>query len=355
MGPRFSNMLNAMDPSRIAASAVELNLGLMKWRLDPNLDLDRIKDCRCLLIGAGTLGCNVARCLLGWGVRKISFVDSGRVSFSNPVRQSLFTFSDCLSEGKKKAEAAADALKKIFPRVDSKGILLSIPMPGHSIAPNQCQQISSDINTLEALIDDHDAIFLLTDSRESRWLPTLIGAAKKKTVLTAALGFDSYLVMRHGVPMEDGQNPEDRVGCYFCNDVVAPGDSTSDRTLDQQCTVTRPGVSYMAAGHIVEILIDILQHPIRSLAGDNSLLPHSIRYYLGRMNQLVTTSPNFKNCSACSSSVVSSYLADGFDFLLKVFNSPSYLEEVAGLTKLHQESQAMEILELSDSDEDSTS
>ena len=40
---------------------------------------------RCLLLGAGTLGCSVARTLLGWGVRRITFVDNSRVAYSNPV------------------------------------------------------------------------------------------------------------------------------------------------------------------------------------------------------------------------------------------------------------------------------
>ncbi len=51
----------------------------MRWRALPQLRLDTIQHTRCLLLGAGTLGCNVARALLGWGVRHITFVDNGKV------------------------------------------------------------------------------------------------------------------------------------------------------------------------------------------------------------------------------------------------------------------------------------
>jgi ubiquitin-like modifier-activating enzyme ATG7 len=56
-------------------------------------------------------------------------------------------------------------------------------MPGHPIAtsnPALVARTKADVEKLEQLIDSHDAVFLLMDSRESRWLPTVIGAAKNK-------------------------------------------------------------------------------------------------------------------------------------------------------------------------------
>lgn len=60
-------------------------------------------------------------------------------------------------------------------------------MPGHPIPPASLDQTRRDVETLEKLIDEHDAVFLLMDSRESRWLPTVIGAAKGKARLPTAM------------------------------------------------------------------------------------------------------------------------------------------------------------------------
>ncbi|KAJ2922042.1 hypothetical protein H1R20_g15051, partial [Candolleomyces eurysporus] len=202
LGARLADLAPMMDPTRLAAQAVDLNLKLMRWRILPQLDLEKVSNARCLLLGAGTLGCYVARALMGWGVRTITFVDSARVSFSNPVRQPLFEFEDCLNGGKPKAECAAEALKKINPGINATGHSMSIPMPGHPISTTSAtvlEQAKADVAKLEQLFEEHDAVFLLMDSRESRWLPTVIGASKGKIVINSALGFDTFLVMRHGV------------------------------------------------------------------------------------------------------------------------------------------------------------
>jgi ubiquitin-like modifier-activating enzyme ATG7 len=99
------------------------------------------------------------------------------------------------------------------------------------------EQVKKDVACLEELVDNHDVIFLLMDTRESRWLPTLLGTVKQKLVINAALGFDTFLVVRHGLRLEDGSMDTfeegatfrspihgSQLGCYFCNDVVAPGD-----------------------------------------------------------------------------------------------------------------------------------
>lgn len=218
--PRMANLGEYMDPVRLADQAIDLNLKLMKWRLAPNLDLETIKETKCLLLGAGTLGSYVSRNLLAWGVRKITFVDYGVVSFSNPARQPLYEFGDCLNGGLAKATQAAEALKRVFPGVEAEGHGLSVPMLGHPVMSEK--KTKADFDKLQELIESHDAIFLLMDSRESRWLPTVMGKAGNKIVMNAALGFDTYVVMRHGATPEDGS--EDTLGCYFCNDVVVAAD-----------------------------------------------------------------------------------------------------------------------------------
>ena len=76
-------------------------------------------------------------------------------------------------------------------------------------------------------------------------------------MINAALGYDSYVVIRHGV------HSSERIGFYFCSDVVAPANSIRDRTLDQMCTVIRPGLAAIAGATAAELMISVLQHPLR--------------------------------------------------------------------------------------------
>ncbi|KAH0630077.1 hypothetical protein JD844_012682, partial [Phrynosoma platyrhinos] len=296
---------------RLAESSVDLNLKLMCWRLVPTLDLEKVVSVKCLLLGAGTLGCSVARTLMAsteansqilisYGEFFLRDGESGRSPLWTMQRSPIPTLCGSHSMSLKTVSGVGSPkrlqLQKGFRKYsqewltdykNAEGFNMSIPMPGHPVNFSEVtlQQARKDVTQLEELIDAHDVIFLLMDTRESRWLPAVIAASKRKLVINAALGFDTFVVMRHGLKkpkhQEVGDSPCNnpsgstdllgsslfsnipgyKLGCYFCNDVVAPGDSTRDRTLDQQCTVSRPGLAMIAGALAVELMVSILQHP----------------------------------------------------------------------------------------------
>ncbi|CAJ1017168.1 Ubiquitin-like modifier-activating enzyme ATG7 N-terminus/ThiF family, putative [Leishmania lindenbergi] len=342
-----------------ADSDSRFNLELMKWRVLPSLALDQIAGCKALLLGTGTLGCNVARNLLMWGVRDFTLVDRGRVSFSNLARQSLFTF-EAAKDGKTKVDAAAEAIHTIIPSAVVHPVPLTIHMPGHRVDEAQVDKALSEIRRLEELITDSDVVFLLTDSREARWMPTIIAAATGTPVINVALGFDTYVVMRHGVraqtscpnaigEVECSASLHTDLGCYFCSDIIAPTDSLSFRALDEQCTVTRPAVSSIASAIAVELLAELYQHPSRfrcpayreSAAGASDqgrcclgVIPQQIRgsVFSHTMHHLCGERNPF--CTACADVLLHAYREGGTEFLLRCVNSPLFIEEVCGVKAL---------------------
>jgi len=398
-GPRSIDLRPLVSPAHLSRQANDLNLRLMKWRALPSLDVEKLSQMKVLLLGAGTLGCGVARTLLGWGIRRITFVDSGRVSYSNPVRQSLFGVADCANGGKFKAVAAAESLVTVAgPDVKSEGVVLTIPMPGHSFGKgkdggvDETEAVRRDVERLHGLIEDSDVVFLLTDTRESRWLPTVMALATETPLINAALGLDSWLVMRHGPPSSalssmsattatttKNSSQIQRLGCYFCSDIVAPENSTRDRTLDQQCTVTRPGLAPIAASMATELMVAMYHHPLGHCAPaperkrDNNSgayapvddgtdasssalgrLPHQIRGTVVTYTMMTPTIPAFPSCTACATPVVEEYRKGGFDFVQCVCcddEDGSYLEKVSGLDSFREEA-ARKVDECLDWDDD---
>lgn len=80
---------------------------------------------------------------------------------------------------------------QIHPGMNCQGYDIKIPMPGHSIGESLMAKTIEELELLEALIIEHDVVFLLTDSRESRWLPTFFGAYHNK-VLKSKIIFICY-------------------------------------------------------------------------------------------------------------------------------------------------------------------
>lgn len=203
-----------------------------------------------------------------------------------------------------------------------------------------------------------------------------------KLAITVALGFDSFVVMRHGISLTERSQsgsasssspknsvesspetviPGTELGCYYCSDVTAPGNSVEDRTLDQNCTISRAGISGIAAGIATELLISLTQHEQGSLAPallasvdeSSSLLgatPHQIRGFLSRYQFMTPTVRRFEKCTACGQGVQEQLANKGFDFLLSVFQNPNNLEQVSGLTELQNSVNDLDLMAATDDD-----
>src|SRR6478752_4606383 len=103
-----------------------------------------------------------------------------------------------------------------------------------------------------------------------------------------------------------------------------------NQSLDQQCTVTRPGVASIASALLVELFASVLQHPRKQYAPAPipspqsgyerdppshalGIVPHQIRGFLSTFQETIIRGESFVNCSACSPSIVNAYNTDTLD------------------------------------------
>jgi ubiquitin-like modifier-activating enzyme ATG7 len=318
-----------------ASYSADLNLRLMRWRMLPGLDIDRIKGTKCLLVGAGTLGCYLSMSMMGWGFRRFTFVDSGKVSASNPVRQPLYTMEDV---GCYKAHAASENIKKYAPNMVTRGVAMRVPMPGHPT------ESSDAIGQFETLVKDADLVFLLTDSKEGRWLPTMLGKYHNRVVINVALGMDTWVAMLHG-------SRGSTHGCYFCHSLSAPQNSMNNQPMDMQCSVTRPGVALAASAHAAEMAVSVVhggvcfkgdyknaKEKIRMEPGaPHNTVPQQIRGSVRNLHMDPMSCECYEHCTACCEPILEEFSKRGTSWLLDAIQNPVLLEQVSGSAKQLQQ------------------
>lgn len=96
--------------------------------------------------------------------------------------------------------------------------------------------------------------------------------------------------------------------------MVAPKNSLGDRTLDQQCTVSRPALCTMSSSLGVELVTSILNHPKGNAAkakedayqcdrSNLGILPQQMRGDLNTFEIKCLFGEAFDKCTGCSETI----------------------------------------------------
>jgi len=87
------------------------------------LDVERIRNSKCLVVGAGALGNEVVKCMVLAGFTDITVVDMDEIATSNLSRCLFFREDDIKT---KKADAVAERASRMYSDVEVKGIVSRI-------------------------------------------------------------------------------------------------------------------------------------------------------------------------------------------------------------------------------------
>ena len=157
----------------VAGGAEITNNDLMRYSRQIMLEeigyagMEKIKDAKICVVGAGGIGNPVVAQLVGMGVGKIRIVDRDVVEVSNLHRQHLYDESDV---GKVKVEAALERLQKMNSSVDIEAVPISVTQ-------FTADSVIKDCDIVIDALDSIDARYALNDSCLKLGIPFIYAGA----------------------------------------------------------------------------------------------------------------------------------------------------------------------------------
>ena len=129
--------------------------------------MEKLKNIKICVVGAGGIGNPVATQLVGMGVGKIRIVDRDIVEISNLHRQHLYGEADV---GKVKVEAAVERLQKMNSGVDIEAVPISV-------TPFTAENIIKGCDIVIDALDSIDARYALNDACLKLGIPFIYAGA----------------------------------------------------------------------------------------------------------------------------------------------------------------------------------